>query len=330
MTQRTLTASLALAAALLLPTAQGATLELLPVQGNVYLLAGGPTNVAVQVGPEGILLVDAPPEALTEEAMALVHRVSSLPVRYVISTALDPERTRGDRALGRFAEPLPGSELPGATNAIAAAGGALNGLEVLGHENVLNRLTALSKVEAANFAGALATSEYFLPWKDFPMNGEAVIVTHLPAAHTDGDSLVHFRRSDVLVTGDVFTPGQFPRIDRARGGSVQGLLDALNRILDIAVPGPYQEGGTMVIPGRGRLCDEADVVEYRDMVKIITLRVQEQLRRKQSLAQSLAARPALDYETEYGGSRGGPTAEEFVTAIYQSLAAPPSKQAAQP
>jgi len=148
---------------------------------------------------------------------------------------------------------------------------------------------------------------------------------HLPGAHTDGDSLVHFRRSDVLVTGDVFTPGQFPRIDLARGGSVQGELDALNRILDLAVPGPFQEGGTMVIPGRGRICDEADVVEYRDMVKIVADRVQDLVKKRQSLAQVLAARPAQDYETEYGGTRGGPTATEFVTAVYQGLA-PASKK----
>jgi glyoxylase-like metal-dependent hydrolase (beta-lactamase superfamily II) len=326
----TLTAGLVLATPLLSAAALAAQLELLPVQGDVWLLAGGPTNVVVQAGRDGILFVDAPPEALTDEAMALVRTVSKLPVRYVITTALDPERTRGDRALGRFAEPLPGTERAGANNAYAAAGGALNGLEVLGHENVLNRLTSLGKDEAPKFAGALATTEYYLPWKDFPMNGDAVIVTHLAAAHTDGDSLVHFRRSDVLVTGDVFTPGQFPRIDTARGGSVQGELDALNRILDIAVPGPFQEGGTMVIPGRGRICDEADVVEYRDMLKIIADRVQDLLRRKQTLAQVLAARPAQDYETEYGGARGGPSVEEFVTAIYRGLGAQPKKKEAQP
>ena len=330
---RMLTAGLALATPLLLAAAQAAPLELLPVQGDVWLLAGGPTNVAVQVGRDGVLLVDAPPEALTDEAMVLVRTVSKLPVRYVISTALDPERTRGDRALGRYAEPLLGTErgaINVTNNAVASAGGPINGLEVLGHENVLNRLTSLPKEQAASLAGALVTSEYYLPWKDFPMNGDAVVVTHLPAAHTDGDSLVHFRRSDVLVTGDVFTPGQFPRIDLARGGSVQGELDALNRILDIAVPGPFQEGGTMVIPGRGRICDEADVVEYRDMVKIITDRVQDQLRRKQALAQVLASRPAQDYETEYGGTRGGPTAEEFVTTLYKSLAAQPKKKDAKP
>jgi len=156
------------------------------------------------------------------------------------------------------------------------------------------------------------------------------VVTYAPAAHTDSDSLVHFRRSDVLVTGDVFTPGQFPRIDRARGGSVQGELDALNRILDIVVPGPFQEGGTMVIPGRGRLCDEADVVEYRDMVKIIADRVQDLVKKRQTLAQVLAARPAQDYETEYGGARGGPAADEFVTAVYQGLAPTSKKKEARP
>jgi cyclase len=321
---------LAVGGTLAWPAAQAAGLELLPVQGDVWMIAGGPTNVAVQVGREGLLFVDAPPAALTDEAMTLVRTLSPLPVRVVVTTALDPERTRGDRSLARHAEALPGTERANAPGSIASASGSVGGLQVLGHENVLNRLTSLGKAESAAYEGAMATSEYFMPTKDFPMNGEAVVLTHLPAAHTDGDSLVHFRRSDVLVTGDVFTPGQFPRIDLARGGSVQGELDALNRILDIAVPGPYQEGGTMVIPGRGRLCDEADVVEYRDMVKIVADRVQDLLKKRQSLAQVLAARPAQDYETEYGGARGGPGATEFVTAVYQSLAPTSKKKEARP
>ncbi len=123
---------------------------------------------------------------------------------------------------------------------------------------------------------------------------------HTPAAHTDGDSLVLFRGSDVVSVGDLFTPDAYPVIDLANGGSVQGLIAGLNRILEIAVPRTYQEGGTYVIPGHGRLCDEAEVIEYRDMVTIVRDRVQDLIDKGMALEQVKTARPTRDYDTEYG------------------------------
>ena len=291
-------------------------LRLLPVQGNVYLLSGADVNITVQLGTDGVLLVDTPPSALLPQAVAAIRKVSSEPIRYVITTALDRERTAGDESVAAMGEPLPGTQFFNSGAGLVAAGGGNGGVTVLAHENVLSRLTALGK---GGMPGALVTSEYFTSSKDFFMNQEAIIVYHLPAAHTDGDSLVFFRRSDVLSTGDLFTPGQYPRIDVDRGGSVQGLLAALNRILEIAVPGAYQERGTYVIPGRGRLCDEAEVVEYRDMVKIVSDRIQNSLQQGQNLQQIIASRPTEDYDTEYLFERGGPSAEEFVKAVYRSL-----------
>ena len=157
---------------------------------------------------------------------------------------------------------------------------------------------------------------YFRSPKDFLFNGESVLVYHMPAAHTDGDSIVMFRRSDVISVGDIFTPDRYPVIDLANGGSVQGLLDGLNTILEMAVSGKYQEGGTFVIPGHGRLCDEADVVEFRDMVTIIRDRVQDMLKKGMTLEQVKAAKPSRDYDTQYKGSP-----DVFVESIYKSLAA---------
>jgi glyoxylase-like metal-dependent hydrolase (beta-lactamase superfamily II) len=291
-------------------------LELLHVQGNVYLLAGAATNVTVQVGTDGVLLVDVPPADRTAEAIALIRRLSPLPIRYVISTAGDAERITGAQALQPYAELMPGN----ARGNLLAGGGSH--LDVLVQSNVLNRLDALAAPDRPAFEGAVITEEYDTPEKDFSMNGDAVIVYHATAAHSNGDSLVHFRHADVLSTGDVFTPGQFPRIDVEHGGSVQGELAALNHILFIAVPAAYEEGGTYVIPGRGEICDEAAVVEYRDMVRIVTDRVQDLLDRHLSLQQVLAAHPALDYDTEYGARHGGPSAEQFVAAVYRSLAQP--------
>jgi glyoxylase-like metal-dependent hydrolase (beta-lactamase superfamily II) len=193
---------------------------------------------------------------------------------------------------------------------------------VLVQENVLNRLDARTGDGRPVIAGAIVTDEYGTPSKDFYLNDDAIIVYHAAAAHTDGDSLVHFRHADVLATGDVFTPGQFPRIDVTRGGSVQGELAALNLLLHIAVPKAFEEGGTYVIPGRGRICDEADLVQYRDMVRVVTDRVQAMLTRHRSLTEVLAAHPAFDYQTEY--AHGGPSPDEFVTAVYRSLAHPPA------
>jgi glyoxylase-like metal-dependent hydrolase (beta-lactamase superfamily II) len=294
-------------------------LQLLPVQGNVYMLAGAAVNVTVQVGRDGVLLVDAPPANRVAEAMALIRKISALPIRHVISTGPDAERISGDRALEPYAEPMPGDFLSN----LRTGGGSK--LDVLVQNNLFNRLDALAAAERPPFDGAVVTAEYGTPERDFYMNGDAVIVYHPAGAHSDSDSMVHFRHADVLSTGDVFTPGQFPRIDLARGGSVQGELAALNQILFIAIPAAYEEGGTYVVPGRGRICDEADVVEYRDMLKIVSDRIQDMLNRHMSLQQVLAAHPALDYDLEYGAAHGGPTVDQFVESVYRSLAHPDNK-----
>jgi glyoxylase-like metal-dependent hydrolase (beta-lactamase superfamily II) len=123
----------------------------------------------------------------------------------------------------------------------------------------------------------------------------------------------------VISTGDLFNSHQFPVIDLEAGGTVQGLIDALNRIIDLALPALMQEGGTMIIPGHGRLCDEADVVEYRDMVVIVRDRIQDLIDRGRSLRQVQAARPTLGYDWQYGRGNEDWTGEDFVAAIYRDL-----------
>jgi glyoxylase-like metal-dependent hydrolase (beta-lactamase superfamily II) len=144
-------------------------------------------------------------------------------------------------------------------------------------------------------------------------HGDAVQVFHVPAAHTDGDSLVYFRHNDVIATGDVFTTTAFPVIDLAHGGTINGVVDALNKILDIAFPEFRLEGGTLVVPGHGRVCDSADVAYYRDLVTIIRDRVQDMKKKGMTLEQVKAQRPTRDYDPRYGSG------DQFVDAIYKSL-----------
>jgi glyoxylase-like metal-dependent hydrolase (beta-lactamase superfamily II) len=270
--------------------------QVFPVQGDVSMLVGPGGNITVQAGKEGLVVVDTQTAAAAPQVMAAIRKLSDTPIIWVINTSLDADHIGGNEAL---------LKLGGSNEASLRA-------RVVAHENVLNRLVAApSRVADA----ASINDTYFRSPKDFLFNGEAVMVYHMPNAHTDGDSIVLFRKSDVLSVGDIFTPDRYPVIDLANGGSVQGLIDALNRILEMAVAGKYQEGGTFVIPGHGRLCDEADVVEFRDMVTIIRDRVQDMIKKGMTLEQVKAGKPSRDYDTQYSGSPDG-----FVESIYRSLA----------
>ena len=277
--------------------------HMFPVQGNVSMIVGPGGNTTVQVGKEGIVLVDTQTAAAAPQVMAAIRTLSDRPIIWVINTSMDADHMGGNEGLIRLGGSTDASERP----------------RVVTHENVLNRLVAPGAPQARVADAASVNDTYFKSPKDFLFNGEPVLVYHVPAAHTDGDSIVLFRRSDVLSVGDLFTPDRYPVIDLANGGSVQGLLDGLNKILEIAVAGKYQEGGTFVIPGHGRLCDEADVVEFRDMVTIIRDRVQDMLKKGMTLEQVKAGKPSRDYDTQYKGSP-----DVLVEAIYKSLA--PKKQ----
>ena len=150
-------------------------------------------------------------------------------------------------------------------------------------------------------------------------NSEPIEMIYQPAAHTDGDSLVFFRRSDVLVTGDIFLTTSYPIIDIDRGGTIQGEIDALNNILELAIPGYQDEGGTYIIPGHGWISDRSDLLEYRGMVTIIRDRVQAAIKKGMSLEQVKAAGLTKDYDNRYSAKSGLGSADKFVEAVYKSL-----------
>jgi cyclase len=284
------------------------TIHMLPVQGNVYMLVGAGGNMAVQAGKDGVLLVDAKLAAQVAKTEDAIRQISDKPIRYIVNTSADPDHTGGNAALSKA-----GRTITGGNVASAAAG---FGATMVAHENVTTRMS-----EAHVPSDAWPMDTFFTEGKDLYLNGEAVQVIHQPAAHSDGDSLVFFRRSDVVSTGDIFVPDHYPVIDVARGGTINGVVDALNRILDITVPADKQEGGTMVIPGHGRLCDEADVVEYRDMMTIIRDRIQDSVRKGMTLEQVKAAHLTRDFDPLYGSDSGAWTTDMFVEAAYRSLSA---------
>jgi glyoxylase-like metal-dependent hydrolase (beta-lactamase superfamily II) len=280
-----------------------ASLDVIHVRGGVYMIVGSGGNTTVQVGGDGILLVDPQPAESSSALLAEVAKLSDKPVRYVLNTNGDADHVAGNAVAAR------GKVLEGG-NTRSAAVYSSGGAAIWAHENVLARLTG-----EGGAPGVWPTDIYFVAQKDLFVNGEPVQLLHTPSAHTDGDSLVMFRRSDAVSAGDVFTPDRYPVIDLVKGGTINGLIDALNQLLRITVPEFNQQGGTLVIPGHGRLSDEADVAEYRDMVTLVRDRIADMVKKGMTLDQVKAARPTLDYDGIYGADKGA----VFVEQVYRSL-----------
>jgi cyclase len=289
---------------------ENAKIEVFPVRDNVYMLVGPIGNSTVQVGDDGVLVVDTQFAELSDKILAAIRTLSSRPLRYVVNTHAHPDHTGGNEPIARAGVTITGGNVAG-TIADAAEGAA-----VLAHENVMLSMTERDPPVSS---GALPTDTYFVDQKDLYFNGEAVLLMHQPAAHTNGDTVVYFRGSDVIVAGDVFVTTTYPYIDEAAGGNIEGVIAGLNRIIKIAVPADKAENGTLIVPGHGRLCDEADVVHYRDMLTIIRDRIAAMIAEGMTLTQVKAAQPTRDYDGRYGATSGFWTTEQFVAAVYRNL-----------
>jgi cyclase len=285
--------------------------ETLHVQGQVHLLAGAGGNIAVQTGPNGVLLVDSGYEQMSGKVLAAIRKLSDKTLRTIINTTLMDAHTGGNAALakeGRLNQAGPG------------LGQRPNEADVIGTSQLLALMTEIGREKIA--PERWPPSVFSGKQKDLYSNEEPVTVLRVPDAVTEGDALVWFRKSDVIASGEIFNQASFPFIDLAHGGTINGIIEGLNMLLDIMVPKHNQEGGTMVIPGYGRVGDEHDVLEYRDMVTIIRDRVQNAISKKMTLAQVKAMKPSPTYEYEPRFNRDpGWTAEMFVEAIYQNLSA---------
>ena len=277
-----------------------AGLDVLPVQGQVHMLSGLNRNVTVQVGWEGVMLVDAGGPGETERLMEALAALSPLPVRVIVNTHADADVVAGN---GAIVEANGGTRGPRPRQVGGTQGNQNAGVQIVSHENALLSMIQGQGLPAMS-GDALPGSVFFGATKEFFANGEAVQVFHVPAAHTNGDLVVFFRESDVISTGDVYNTTRYPEIDLARGGSIQGVLDALNLVVDLAIPERNQMGGTRVIPGDGRLSNESDVVEYRDMATIIRDRVQVMVEDGRSLAEIQASCSRTLEARSTGADRG--------------------------
>jgi cyclase len=291
------------------PAAPAQAVEVIRVQGNVWMLVTPGANLAVQVGDEGVLLVDTGATGNADAILAAIRTITPKPIRYIVNTSAAPERIGNNGVIATLAGGNTARNGQGPTPAVIA------------HEKVLTRMTASDGGRDAYPVGGWPTDAYLLNRRTLYFNGEAIDIIHQPSAYSDGDSIVHFRGSDVIVAGRLFTTTHFPRFEPAQGGSYQGVLNSLNAMLDIAVPRFMQEGGTMIVPGQGRVADEADLAEVRDQVQMIRDRfIDLAIKKKLPLERANAMNPLLDFEARY--STADWTAEQFGAAVYRDLTRP--------
>ena len=295
-------------------------LTVLEIKPNIYMIAGAGGNVVVHIGTDGVVVTDTGRAETADALLATIKRLTPRPIRYIINTSDDPDHVGGNATLSAAGQPI----LPVGYRRETIVDRDF--APILAEERVLTRMSAPTGQQAPYPAAAWPTSTYSAAsgerQRKLLLNGDAIQVMYQPAAHTDGDSLVYFRRSDVLVTGDVLDVTRFPVIDLNKGGSIRGVIDSLNRIVEMtfsSTPFPYQEDGTLIVPGHGRLCSTTEVVDYRDMVSIIRDRVQDLIKKGRTLEEIQQADPAAGYRRQYGSETGPWTTRLFVEAIYKSL-----------
>jgi glyoxylase-like metal-dependent hydrolase (beta-lactamase superfamily II) len=304
-------------------------LTIVQIRPTFYVIAGAGGNILLQIGPEGVVLVDSGTTASADRVLAEIRRLTPLPIRYIINTSMDADHVGGNESLAKAGlSILAGNIVAGAglsEDLITNGGGA----SVLAHENVLTRMSAPTG-QTSPFPLALWPTKTFA-YHQYSMylNGEGIQVIHQPAAHTDGDTIVFFRRNDVIATGDLIDTTRFPVIDTKRGGSIQGEIDALNRLMDLSIHNlPIQWYGdrTLLVPGHGHVYDKLDLLEYRDAITVVRDRIQSLIDEGTSLAQVKAENPTLGYRSQYGADTGPWTTDMFVETIYQELAAKKAKR----
>jgi cyclase len=315
----------ALLAGAVIVAGQSVQFETLPVHGQVSMITNGSSNVLLQAGSQGVLLVDTLSEPDGTRLIDAVRgRAGAKPIRYIVNTHADADFTGGNAMVAAAGSQLVAGNFAGQVGQ-RAVDGAVPQAFVVAHENVLTAMSAPAGGRPAAPFAAWPTDTFFQAERTMYFNGEGIQLVHVPHASTDGDVLVFFRSSDVIAAGDIYSTVGYPRIDVARGGHVNGVIEGLNRLIDLAISEQFTEGGTRVVPGRGRISDEFDVVEYRDMVTIVRDRVQALMAKGQTLEQVKAARPTLDWEPRYGSTTGAWTTAQFIEAVYRSLARPGGK-----
>lgn len=301
-------------------------LDVVQVAPNFYMIAGAGANIGVQIGSDGIVLVNSGRAEMADQVLAELKKLTPLPIRYIINTNAEADAVAANGKLAKAGQTIFINLLGGGGLANATANGG--GAAILAHDSILQRMSAPSGKTAPFPTDDWPTEAFYPNRQTLRMNGEAIEVMHEPAAHSDADSFVLFRGSDVVAAGDVIDTTHFPVIDVEHGGSIQGEIDALNKLIELAIPPTpfiYRGHGTYVIPGHGRLCEQMEIVDYRDMVVVVRDVVADLIKQGKTLGQIEEASPAKPYETQYGATSGPWTTNMFVEAIYKSLTANKAK-----
>lgn len=292
-------------------------IDVVKVRQNFYMLSGAGGNIGAQIGSDGVVLVNAGNGMMTDQVLAALKKLTPLPIRYVIDTNADADFVSGNSKLSKAGQTI-------FTNTLGGGAGD-RGAAILAHDSILNRMSATVGKSTLFPTEDWPTEAFYPKRQTLRMNDEGIEVLYQPAAHSDADSFVFFRGSDVVVAGDVLDTTHFPVVDTAHGGSIQGEIDALNKLIELTVaPTPfiYRGVGTYVIPGHGRLCEQMELVDYRDMVVIVRDVIADLIKQGKTLGQIKEASPAKPYETQYGSNTGAWTTDMFIEAIYKSLTAP--------
>jgi cyclase len=297
-------------------------LDVVQLRPNFYVIAGAGGNIVVQIGPVGVILVDSGATQMSEEVLATVRRLTTLPIRYIINTSMEADHVGGNETIAKAGlSILAGAIAAGAglsDDLVTNAGGA----SVLAHENVVTRMSAPSGSQTLFPLALWPTKTFAAKTYAMYLNGEGIQVIHEPAAHTDGDTIVFFRRGDVIATGDIVDTTRFPVIDVANGGSLQGEIDALNHLMELSIPNlplQWNPDRTLLVPGHGNVLDKIDLLEYRDMVTIVRDRIQDLINSGKTLEEVKAANPTVGYRRKYGSDTGTWTTDKFVEVVYREL-----------
>jgi glyoxylase-like metal-dependent hydrolase (beta-lactamase superfamily II) len=329
--------------------------HVLPVQGNIYMLVADGTNITASVGRDGIAVVNTGSAQMSEKVLTALNELEKATVnpaatnacfgancpglpgwsspyfnaviasprpapgmRYVINTSATPEHVGGNEALAAAAS---FKRAGGAAGFGGAARELGTNATIVAHDAVLAAMSTPGDKTPPAPSEAWPSDTYFDEFHKLSeyVNGEPVILYHAPAANTDGDSFVFFRHSEVISAGDLMSSISYPLIDTDKGGTIDGVINGLNSILDVAVAEYRSQGGTWIVPGRGRLSDTADVASYRNMLVIIRDRVRDLKKKGMTLDQIKAARPTLDFDGRYGSTTGPWTTDMFVSAVYSTL-----------
>jgi cyclase len=282
------------------------------VRPNIYMLTGAGANITVMPFELGAVVVDTGSTAMADKVLETITQLSPKPIANIINTSATADHVGGNEKLHNAGRRLPFEIVAG------------EGPMVIAHEKVLTRMSAPTGQVAVAPEKAWPNETYHVDYKKLAAEyrgGEQIELIYMPAAHSDGDSIVWFRHADVIATGDIFMESSYPIIEVANGGTINGVIDALNKILDFAFADFRSQGGTMIIPGHGRLCDMADVAYYRDMLTIVRDLVQEMIRKGMTLEQVKTAKPTFPWDGRYGSTSGPWTTDMFVEAVYKTISA---------